>query len=398
MAITFRCSQCNKTLEVPDEFAGQEGACPSCGSAVQIPAEDNGNFTDKPPAPAVSRPAASNGEPARAYDKPIPKRETKPRERDDEREDDDEDAGLLTHYGNPVEEDDDFFVEAPKEIGPVMSAFTSLKSHKQPMSSGGRLGVMFFLFAIGAVLGIAIGMFTATRGRIGAPQILTMLGLGLGLGGLGAYFGHLMTRFKHTCNYVGKLGVATFVCTGDRDHLAKDDVFLFEDAVELRTGETRNYYNGAYTGTNYAFNWTSSKAKQVYALAGSFSSEARTPHAKDPFYLALAAETAWTLYLFGNMDKLTGGDDEVVFGLKGNDYVELRKDEITIVQGGKTTTLESEDIQQMRIEAGMVSIWQHGAKKGWFTDTGIVSFSYAELGNARYFVFALDKLLGIRIE
>ncbi len=395
MAITFRCEQCQKTLEVPDEFAGQEGACPSCGAAVQIPAEDAGNFTDKAPIPSVSRPVAdSSGELVRAYDKPIPKRESKPSERGDDEE---EDPGLVTHYGNPVEYEDDFFVDAPKEIGKVMSAFTSLKTSKQPMSAGGRFGIMFFLFAIGAVLGIAIGMFTATRGRIQAPQILTMLGLGSALGALGAFFGHLLTRFKHTCNYVGKLGIATFTCAGDRDTLAKEDVFLYEDAVELRIGQTRNYYNGAYTGTTYAFNWTNNQSKQVFGLAGSYSSEAGTPHAKDPFYFALAAETAWTLYLFGNMDSLLGRDDELVFGLKGNDYVELRQDEIAIVKGGKTTTLETEDIQQMRIEAGMVSIWQHGAKKGWFTDTGIISFSYAELGNARFFVYALEKLLGIRI-
>lgn len=40
MAITFDCPGCSKTLRVPDELAGEEGKCPSCGAVVRIPAPD----------------------------------------------------------------------------------------------------------------------------------------------------------------------------------------------------------------------------------------------------------------------------------------------------------------------------------------------------------------------
>ena len=39
MAITITCT-CGKTLQVGDEFAGQEGQCPSCGRALRIPQDD----------------------------------------------------------------------------------------------------------------------------------------------------------------------------------------------------------------------------------------------------------------------------------------------------------------------------------------------------------------------
>jgi hypothetical protein len=38
MPIEFRCNHCDKLLRVPDESAGQDAQCPSCGAIVQVPA------------------------------------------------------------------------------------------------------------------------------------------------------------------------------------------------------------------------------------------------------------------------------------------------------------------------------------------------------------------------
>ena len=58
--------------------------------------------------------------------------------------------------------------------------------------------------------------------------------------------------------------------------------------------------------------------------------------------------------------------------------------------------LDVQDIDKIQIDAGVLSIWETGAKKGWFSSSGITSVKYADLGNARFFLIACDKLLGIR--
>ena len=39
MTIEFKCQGCQKTLRVPDEFAGRKAKCPSCQTVLQVPAE-----------------------------------------------------------------------------------------------------------------------------------------------------------------------------------------------------------------------------------------------------------------------------------------------------------------------------------------------------------------------
>ena len=52
--IVARCKGCGKGFELPDSAAGKRGKCPSCGAAVQIPAEQTP--TAAPPSPAPPQP------------------------------------------------------------------------------------------------------------------------------------------------------------------------------------------------------------------------------------------------------------------------------------------------------------------------------------------------------
>ena len=74
----------------------------------------------------------------------------------------------------------------------------------------------------------------------------------------------IATGFSHTCTFVGKKGVARYKCSGNREQTS-GEVFLFEDATELRTAQTRHYTNGAYTGTNYTFTWTDVAGRTRFA-------------------------------------------------------------------------------------------------------------------------------------
>ena len=60
MPILFTCPSCRKQLSVPEEYGGQQGVCPSCGSPVAVPSASTPGATlpalTAPPQPTVGRP------------------------------------------------------------------------------------------------------------------------------------------------------------------------------------------------------------------------------------------------------------------------------------------------------------------------------------------------------
>lgn len=377
MAITFTCS-CGKAVQVGDEFAGQEGQCPGCGRTVQIPGA--GQFTEQAP-PIVPR---STGITSAS----LPRLDAMP-------EPDDDIVRLMTHAGRPVEPDDDFFVDAPKEIGRLHSAFSTMKRYHAPMSASVRAFLASSAFASGFAFVVVPLLVLVGRPRSDGE----LLGFGsacITVGGICLALTLWWTHFHRLCSYVGAEGVAVFRCSGDRANVGPPEMFLFKDAAELRISQMRQYINGAYTGTNYVFTWSDQRGATVYRLAGRYNSESGSPAPRDPFHFALAAENAWTLHLFNDIERIQSGRDLLFFGLKGSDYIQLGPGLFILAQGSNKVELRSEQIEKMTIGDGVISVWQTGAKAGWFVNKGIQQFMYADLGNARFFLFALDKLLGIR--
>ena len=296
----------------------------------------------------------------------------------------------------PVTEDDDLFAPAPKEIGRLYSAFTTLKTNVEPQSMPSRLILVAILFVITFILGGLLVFLVGSGGRNRPLDLLCFMPIPAAVGALFGSLAFWWTRFRHTCSYVGVKGIATYTCSGDRDQVRQTELFLFRDAAELRIGQTRNYYNGVYTGTNYSFTWSDERGTTVHTMSGRYSSEAGTPVATDPYHYALMAETAWTMYLFRDIDRITTSDELLYFGLKGNDHIQLGSGVLILVQGGKTIELRSDEIEKMNVGNGVISVWEVGAKEGWFVNKGIHQFMYADLGNARFFLYALEKLVGIR--
>lgn len=382
MTISFTCT-CGKAVVVADEYAGRDGECPSCKRTVRIPA--GGEFTEQAP-PIV---------PKRSGSKPAPWDEVRPVEPLPEPVEDDV-AELVTHAGKPIAKRDDFFVEAPREIGRLNSAFTTLRTDTEPTAPALRFGLAGVLFVVAFAIAAMLSMVLRQPGHLRADDLLYRIAIPAAIAAIPAAGVLWWTRFKHTCSYVGADGTAIFECSGSRDHVTRSDVFLFTNAIELRISQTRHYYNGVYTGTNYSFTWSDDQGKTVYEFAGRYSSEAGTPGASDPYHFALSAENAWTMHLFRGIERIRGGNELLYFGLRGGDYIQLGQGLFILVQGGKTIELTSDQIEKMTIGDGVISVWQKGAKAGWFVNKGIHQFMYADLGNARFFLFALDALLGIR--
>lgn len=386
MAITFTCT-CGKSLQVGDEFAGQEGACPSCGKAIRIPlnATTDGHITEQAPPRSPRKPTGDEpwAEPAPTVKEPPP----------------DEEQGemvLTTHSGTILPEEDDLFVPAPPELGRIFSVATTLKQGVEPMSLVLRIVLATVLFGLILVAGSVLLLLVAGLPRARIEEICMVPLMPAMLGAAVSAFLIWWTRFKHTCSYVGKKGAAAFECAGSRDNIRSANIFLFADAAELRTTQTRSYYNGVYTGTSYTYTWTDDKGRTIYTYSGSYRSEAGTPATGDPYYFVLVAETAWTMHLARDLEHYARDDEPLFFGLTGGDYVQVGDGYLVLMQGGRTLELNVDQIEKIVIDAGNVAIWERGAQAGWFVNQGIHQFPYGNLGNARFFMIACEKLLGIR--
>jgi hypothetical protein len=368
VAILLTCD-CGRKLQIPEQYAGQQGLCPSCGRTLAIPFPDN---TDTQPivlahAVEISEPAEDIG-PAPCEKSPRP---------------------LANHVGEPLSEDADFFAPPPEEIGPIVSAHTTLRRTHKPTSAGVRLISAGVCGLIGLGIGAAVVAVFNIRGDFW--QVLWLLG-----GGLAALGGVLWwTHFKHTCTYVGQEGIARFVCSGSREKVSDRSVFRFRDATELRTSQTLRYVNGVYQGTSYSFAWSDVGGRLRYDLKGTHRSEVGTPGATDPFQFARAAEIAWTMYLLGQVPRQIELAGSVAFNLKAGQWVRLGPGRILFGLGGEPTECSAADMEQAQVHAGVVRFKRKDAREGWFSSRGVYTFKFADLANAQLFFHLLEKLAGI---
>src|SRR5262249_47863480 len=255
---------------------------------------------------------------------------------------------LCNHGGKPLPEDIDFFAEPPAEIGPLLSAYSTLRHGKRPWSVGGRLIVGGGV----GMLGLLGGGFLVSGG--GVPHPFWQAAWPLGLGGAALIAGLLCTGFSHTCTYVGREGIARFTCSGSRDHLEESEILLFRNATELRTSQTRRYVNGVYQGTSYSFSWSDVGGRVRYELNGTYKSAAGTPSSTDPFQFARAGEFAWTVYLLGEARRQVELAGSVPFNLKGGQWIRLGPGTVTLCLQGEPLELRAEALAGVVVQQGVV--------------------------------------------
>lgn len=400
MPITFSCS-CGKTLQVAESAAGKKARCPKCGAVVQVPEAETGIVSPElvpEPRPRSAPPPLPQDADEEAYD--LEPEEVGSRDRKGRTTQPQEEAPRLAnpgvlpdanHAGQQLDPRLHFFADPPMELGSLFSADSTLKEGVRPMEPALRWGVIVASSVGGLAVAGGIGLIVNAKD----PIVLAFI-----LGSIGALLGFLVsffaTRFSHRCTYVGKEGLASYSCSGSLDNV-KEQLFFFADAVELRIAQTRHYTNGAYTGTDYVFTWSDRGGREAFKIAGTHKSEQGDPPPNDYFRFALAAEGAWSAYLARNLDLIMGRDESLYFGLDGRDYVRVGNDFVELSLKDNTGRLSADDIDYVQIKDGMVSIWERGGKRGWFSKKGIHDFPFASLGNARFFLFAVDRILGVPI-
>lgn len=292
------------------------------------------------------------------------------------------------HNGEMIPVDADFFLEPPPEIGEIVSAQSTLVESKQPFSTlvrwmltVGLTGLVFYGFVLGMRAFMA-NPNDANQGYVlGTIAALVTMPLVI-------YF----TRFHHTCNYVGKSGIAEFTLSGSRNNTPRARVLLFEDCTDITTWQLRSYTNGIYSGTQYKHFWRDDEGRERFTLKGSYSSEKGTPKAVSPYWFAVAAEGQWNEFAFERMVKNYESQGYLDFRVKKKDIVRIGNGFLEFTFGGKTTRITPDDIKSLSLANGSFTI--HTKEARWFSSKGKFEFEYGGMGNAKLFLFALERLAG----
>lgn len=297
--------------------------------------------------------------------------------------------GTSRHSGDPIGPGADFFVEPPPEIGELVSAETTLSTRTRPWRPVSRLALAGLVGWSGAMI---LDVVIKQANPIVPPDILIWeVLLFLVLAPLAWYF----TRFSHTCSFVGKLGIASYRCRGNRDRLRAPEVFLFGDAAELRTSQTRQYYNHIYTRTSYAFTWTDGAGNKRLKLKGTYRGEKSLPKAGDAFHFAVMAEGSWSVFLFDRVMAELESNRSARFSLGGQHFIAVGPGFLDVfVSGGEPEHLTVDEIDGMQADAGVIKIKRIDAKEGWFSSTGVYKFNYEQMANSRLFLLLYSRLIG----
>jgi hypothetical protein len=298
---------------------------------------------------------------------------------------------VRNHAGLPLPHDADFFVPPPPEIGPVLSAHSTLGWRTRPTPPLARAGITFAAMLGGFLVGaLIVGMFQVGQGFW---VFLWLAGSAIAGGLLAGYY----TRFEHTCSYVGREGVARFVCAVDRETLTTREVFRFRDAAEVRTSQTMHYTNGAYTHTSFSTEWTDVGGRSRYTISGTHKSKEDNPPADSLFHFAHAAELAWTVYLAEQAYRQIELSGSVLFRLQGGRWIRLGPGSMILGLSQQAEEFSAEELEGLALHQGVVTIRRRGATKGWFKSSGIYQFPFNELANARLFFHMVEKVVGIPI-
>ncbi len=292
------------------------------------------------------------------------------------------------HAGQPNDPDDIFFGDT-SEIGKVQSAQTNLnRTRGFKKWPGSRIGLVILGAFLGLVPGgiawaILEGQSRALANEYGwlalaAGALLTAL--------LFAWLG----RPWQVCTLVAERG---FLRVRRREGRVKVDRLRFSDAAELRLRQTRNYYNGVYTGTTFDYRWRDAQGRVLFAITGQFREKAKKPPRRDhAIHFATAAEAAWLHHRLPQVLESVQAGQEVRFPVGKGRYLAVGRGYLELGLKGEPRRLEPADVESIRLDQGWLTVKPKGA--GWF---GSAKVMFADIGDGKIFLALVEKHLGLTI-
>jgi len=295
------------------------------------------------------------------------------------------------HMGNALPADREFFAPPPPQIGPIISAWSTLRA--SAAASSGFVKLFIMLISAAAAAGVVYFLVNRDIIRLHGDELLLVAGVSAAVVAL---IVAVTFKWRHQCNYIGENGIAIFSTSAWRGgrSIDKSQVLAFNNAAALTTHQVRHYHNGVYTGTNFNFSFFDPTGRRVLVISGSHHSKKGKPKPNSKFNLAVAAELAWSRHYLGRALQELEETGFATFAAKGNHFVRIGPGVIEFHFKGDPVQMQRTDIRDVKLASGTMTFYHHDAK--WFSSRGKYSFEYGQLTNARVFLLMLDKLMGYR--
>ncbi len=298
-------------------------------------------------------------------------------------------AEVLDLSGKPRHVGRVFFAPPPGEIGALYRAESSLKAGKREMAIVARWVIASLAMVPGAGL-LYLGIVDRLN-PVDADSAMPLFIAGAAVAFIGWAIAWYSTRFRASCAYVGEQGAIRYLLKGKLENKPRVQFIEFAKAAELRTGQTRHYYNGIYTGTAYSFKWTDAAGKTVLSLSGKHQGKDGTPKQGDPYHFANATEIAWSTFLLNRADAELAEHGSLRFNIDKKKAVIVGPGFIEFHFGGRVDRCEAGDIKSINLSQGQFAIHHRDAK--WYSSKGKFAFPYGNMANARLFLLVLERFL-----
>jgi len=313
------------------------------------------------------------------------------------------DGEIVAHNGQAVRGDADFFAPPPAKIGQVVTAESTLSQADKPPSAaaiqtrGRVITVIVFLLTAGVVTPIFLGLMP--RGKsLDLSGTLLLLGMVVVIGVLvnlvvSAVRARMQKKSLPSCSYVGVNGIVRYTLNGCAEDGATDEMLMFGDAEDLVTTETRNFYNGVYTGTTYKYDWRDSEGKSLMTSAGLYRENSKKFTSLHPYVFLLSAEVQWCEHRFDRLEAEFKANGDVQFIVDAKRAIRIGPGYIEFLWPDGDHRVPVEEFADISINEGIFRFKHRDAT--WLGRKGKFNFEYGKLPNAKLFLAALDQLAGI---
>ena len=302
---------------------------------------------------------------------------------------------IKTHRGDAIPSDLVFFTPPPQDLVNLRSAASNVKNGKviqarNSMGLGLKIVCGTFLGFIGGLIAcIPVALIFKYDTLIWIASLIVAVAIFVVI---------LLMDFSTpaTCNYVADNGITTNLFKKKPNLQKGIGLFLFHQADELRVVKSQLFTNGAYTKTNYIFEWQKANGETIFNLKGQYHSREDNPPPLDLYYFALAAEKTWSLFKFELIHQELKENGQVIFKLGNNDAIIIAQGYVELIQKGQSSRLDGNEIKQISLSGGVIQIIPKEVKSSGFLgfgSDGIWRIPYGAIANAKIFMLIFDMLI-----